>query len=365
MTEPRPIESASETSLLPISTVRFGWWLFLSAEMMMLAGVIGASLVLRSGLSENAWPQPSWVKSHWCIGMVTIVLLLSICWFLRQAQKSPTAPTDGQSKNLPWVTFALVFAIFCLSVIGLDYQSKISLGLFPNRQLPKVHGKSDLDYLSGVTTSTNDQIARLEQEAKRDSVVNRKLEQWKLIRDGLVMWTRQKIGRSNEPDMRKLSLAQLADQIYRTRPDPRLQKFTQDESEEVTQRLTKAEASWKNLGTDQTVASETLKQKIGQLRKRMLYLESLVDIEHPIRQLMKRELPKVIPGGPTWIANYWLLTGFLVIQLTFGTISLVFLVFRSPLQRPDSQLDTLQNVTAFWYFMALTGIIVSCLVWIF
>lgn len=331
---------------------------------MMLAGVIGASWVLKSGLPNGAWPEPSWVKSHWCIGTVTIALLLSICWFMWQAQKTSSASVKGTSNGLPWVTFALVFAVFCLSVIGLDYQSKISLGLFPNRQQPNVYGKSDLDYLSSVSKRADDQIASLEQETERDSVANRKLEQWKLIRDGLITWTRQKVGRSDDPGMRTLSLAQFANHIYSTRLDPRLQKFEKDESTEVAQRLVVAKAKSKNLEADETVAKETYQREIDLLQKRMIYLESFADVEHPIRQQMKHELPKVIPSGPTWIANYWLLTGFLVIQLTLGTISLVFLSVRSPAKISENQPDTLQNVTAFWYFIAAAGIILSVLVWI-
>ena len=173
MTDPKPATIKRGERLLPISNRRFGWWLFLSAGMMMFAGVIGASLVLRSGLPQDQWPQPSWVKSHWCIGMVTIVLLLSVCWFLWREQKNRAAAleqTADSGQRFPWIICALAFAAFAISVIGLDYQSKIKLGLFPSRTQPMVHGKADLNYLSSVSARANDQIAVLEQESDRDSI---------------------------------------------------------------------------------------------------------------------------------------------------------------------------------------------------
>jgi heme/copper-type cytochrome/quinol oxidase subunit 3 len=79
---------------------------------------------------------------------------------------------------------------------------------------------------------------------------------------------------------------------------------------------------------------------------------------------MRKSLPKVIPGGPAWIANYWLLTGFLSVELLIGTCLLATLLLREPLDASIAYSDRLQNVTTFWCFVALTGIIVATLVWI-
>jgi len=332
--------------------------------MMMLAGVIGASFVLRSGLPASEWPQPSWVKSHWCIGMVTIVLLLSICGCLWKEQRSRSA-TNQEATNtanrFPWIAFALAFAAFSICVIGLDYQSKISLGLFPNGVQPMVHAKADLNYLSNVSTVANGVIASLEQQTKPDSQTQQKLDRWKLIRGGLIEWTRRKVGRSGDPAMRKLSLHQMADQIYRTRPDSRLTKFAQDETAETTQQLESDRTKLKESESENAVAIQSLKQSIQWLQQRQQYLQAFADPKNPIRDSMRQSLPKVIPGGPTWIAYYWLLTGFLSAQLIVGTGLLGLLILRKP-QGTNS--DSLQNVTACWYFIAATGIIVSLLVWI-
>ena len=337
--------------------------------MMMFAGVIGASLVLRSGLPQNEWPQPSWVKSHWCIGMVTIVLLLSVCWFLRRELKNCRAesvePIADSTNRFPWVAFALAFAAFSISVIGLDYQSKIKLGLFPSRTQPMVHGKPDLNYLSNVSAVANDWISSLEQLPDPDSLTRRKLTQWKLIRSGQIEWTRRKVGRTGDPNMRALTLAQLADQIYPTQPDPRLAKFAQDETAETNQQLQTTKANLKSINTDDQVATQQGKQALDRLQQRLSYLEAATNEEDSIRNVMRESLPKVIPGGPTWIANYWLLTGFLSAELLIGTCLLVLLLLKKPSQASVTTPETLQNVTAFWYFVALTGIIVSCLVWIF
>ncbi|MDA8563695.1 hypothetical protein N9L06_04500 [Mariniblastus sp.] len=357
----------SDERLIPISTTRFGWWLFLSAELMMFAGVIGASMVLRSGVPASEWPEPSWVKSHWCIGMVTIVLLLSIGWLLRRAikqrrqQKQLAASAEETSHRLPWIAFAIACSVFSAVVIGLDYQSKISLGLFPSRTQPNVYAAADLDYLSGVTARANAQIAVLEQKTDRDSIEDRKLKQWKLIRDGMINWTRRTVGRSDDPNMRELSLAQLANQIYPTRADPRLAKFAQDETAEVTQRLSLANERLKSLSPDETIAKQSGQQEINQLQQRLLFMKFVADVDHPLQPLVKYALPKVIPGGPTWIANYWLLTGFLLIHQVIGVSLLVVLVLR---KSDEASADTLQNVTAFWYFVVITGIITASLVWI-
>ena len=320
----------------------------------MFAGVIGASMVLRSGLPSEQWPEPSWIKSHWCIGMVTIVLLLSIGWFLRQAEKQlrrqhqQAASSEETSHRKPWLVFAIAFSAFGLFVIGLDYQSKISLGLFPSRTQPSVYAEADLEYLSAVTARANAQIASLEQVIDRDSIEDRKLDQWKLIRGGMINWTRQTVGRSDDPNMRELSLAQLANQIYPTQADPRLAKFAQDETDEVTQRFSLANDRLKNLSPDETIAKQSGQHEIDQLQQRLLFVKSVADVDHPIQSLIKYDLPKVIPGGPTWIANYWLLTGFLLVHQIVGTSLLAWLILR---KSDDDHAGTLQNVTAFWYFV--------------
>ena len=367
MSEPNPAAIARDERLLPISNQRFGWWLFLSAGMMMFAGVMGASLVLRSGLPASEWPQPSWVKSHWCIGMVTIVLLLSICWFLWREQKNRAGSTDksdSPAPRFPWIIFALVFAAFSISVIGLDYQSKLKLGLCPNRTQPMVYAKPDLNYLSSVSAVANDRLASLEQLPDPDSLTRRKLKQWRLIRDGSIEWTRRKIGLSDDPTMRTLSLNQLANQIYSTRPDSRLAKFAQDEKAEAVQQLETAKAKLIEIGTDDPVVAQSTNQSIDRLQSRLSYFEAMADTDNSIRDVMRESLPKVIPGGPTWIANYWLLTGFLSVELLIGTCLLAFLLLQKPPEASAAPSDSLQNVTAFWYFVAATGIIVATLVWI-
>ncbi len=356
--------------LLPISNRRFGWWLSLSVGMMMFAGVLGASIVLRSGVPANEWPEHSWVKSHWCIGMVTIVLLLSVCWFLWREQKNrkgSAEETIDQPNRFPWVAFALAFALFSICVIGLDFQNKIELGLFPNRTKPTVYGEPDLRYLSGVSAVANERIASLEQLSTSDSRVNQNLSQWKLIRSGLIEWTRQKVGRAENPIMKTLSLEQLADQIYRTKPDSRLEKFALDETAELNRELNVAQTKIMELKSREildAVAIASLQQTIDLNQQRLQYLDAFADDENSIHDVMHTALPKVIPSGPTWIANYWLLTGFLAVQLVIGTCLLVVLFLSSRRPATAACLDTLQNVTAFWYFVAGTGIMVSALVWI-
>lgn len=338
--------------------------------MMMFAGVMGASFVLRSGVPANDWPQSSWVKSHWCIGMVTIVLLVSVCWCLWKEQRGRAGSreeTVNQSNRFPWVTCALGFAAFCISVIGLDYQSKIELGLFPNRIQPTVHSEPDLKYLSNVSAVANDRIASLEESTAPDPRTNQKLSQWKLIRGGLIEWTRRKVGRTDDPIMKTLSLGQLADQIYRTRPDPRLEKFALDETAELNRDLEAAQTKMtelKSLESPDAVTVTSLQQSIDQKQQRLQYLDAFADGQNSIHDVMHAALPKAIPNGPTWIADYWLLTGFLSIQLIIGTSLLVVLFFSNRSQAIAGCSDTLQNVTAFWYFVAGTGIIVSALVWI-
>ena len=338
--------------------------------MMMFAGVLGASFVLRSGVPANEWPEHPWVKSHWCIGMVTIVLLLSVCWFLWKEQKNHEGSAEesvNQSNRFPWVVFAIVFSAFGISVLGLDFQSKIELGLFPNRTKPMVHGEPDLRYLSSVSAVANERIASLEQLSSSDSRMNQKLSQWKLIRSGLIEWTRRKVGRADNPIMKTLSLDQLADQIYRTQPESRLEKFALDETAELNRELDAAQTKMtelKSLEIPNAVAIASLQQSIDQKQQRLQYSDAFADDENSIHDVMHKALPKVIPSGPTWIANYWLLTGFLSVQLLIGTCLLVVLFFSNRRSATVACSDTLQNVTAFWYFLAGTGIIVSSLVWI-
>jgi heme/copper-type cytochrome/quinol oxidase subunit 3 len=355
-----------DNQLLPISTNQFGWWLLLSAQMMMFAGVIGSSCVLRSGVPAERWPEPSWVKSHWCIAMVTIVLLTLICWFLTRAKQHPAVDAQGNAVGLPWKAFALACAAMNLCVVGLDLQSKTSLGLVPSRDRAMVYDRADLSYLSAVSAAANDRVAVLEtnQTSEAEPTSARQLERWKVVRDGLITWTRQTVGRSDDPMMRELSLAGMADQIYRTNPDPRLAKFADDEAADAENRLQTAEAELEAMGKDEETQKQILTQEINWLRQRLSYLDSISDEDNPVQELMKQYLPKVISGGPTWISNYWLLTGFLFLQLLVGSCLLAAVSIRREDFDDSKKMISLQNVTAYWYFVAATGIIVSVLVWI-
>ena len=164
--------------------------------------------------------------------------------------------------------------------------------------------------------------------------------------------------------MGTLSLNQLADQIYSTAPDSRLAKFAEDEKAEIVGQLETANVDLNKIEAEDPAATQAMTQSIDRLQQRLNFLDAIADEENSIHDAMGDSLPKVIPGGPTWIANYWLLTEFLSIELLIGTCLLALLLLQKPQDAYFANSDTLQNVTAFWFFIAITGIIVATLVWI-
>ena len=108
-----------------ISNARLGLMMFIGAEVMFFAGLIGAFLVLR--LSSEVWPPPSQPRLPvWITGFNTLVLLgsgVAMHW------ASLAARLRDQVRLCVWLPAAAVLGALFLCIQGYEWVRLIGFGL--------------------------------------------------------------------------------------------------------------------------------------------------------------------------------------------------------------------------------------------
>lgn len=108
-----------------ISNARLGLMMFIGAEVMFFAGLIGAFLVLR--LSSEVWPPPAQPRLPvWITGFNTLVLLVS---GLAMHRASLAARLRDQVRLSGWLLTTAVLGALFLCIQGYEWVRLIGFGL--------------------------------------------------------------------------------------------------------------------------------------------------------------------------------------------------------------------------------------------
>ncbi len=108
-----------------ISNARLGLMMFIGAEVMFFAGLIGAFLVLR--LSSEVWPPPSQPRLPvWITGFNTVVLL---CSGLAVHRASLAARLRDPLRLSGWLLATAVLGALFLCIQGYEWVRLIGFGL--------------------------------------------------------------------------------------------------------------------------------------------------------------------------------------------------------------------------------------------
>ena len=365
-------------SAIPVSNGKIAMWLFLSTEMMFFVALIASYFVLRMGAAD--WPTQETTHVKPLIGIVnTVILLLSgvaISVAVRSMQK------ENPSAAKRWVIIAMVLGTAFLGVKSYEYYTKISHGLYPRGERSLVYDSANVQYLGGLSKEIKTQIGQFEGRVDEEDQQELLLR----IQSGMINWTQQKVGSSNDPLMQRMALKTLAYQISPTGDGQSFKKYLQDEqkelateSEKLSSQITDAEAQLKTAQDELRSlqeADDKDRDKISEATKRATELTTLVSLtkkqSRPIADRLKAfeefgdlptginehhslSLPIVIPGGNTWVNTYYLLTGFHALHIVAG---IVLLLITLCLRLDRSRLPLMENIKLYWYFVDFVWLLI-------
>jgi cytochrome c oxidase subunit 3 len=391
--------------------------LFLSTEIMFFTALIGTYIVLRFGVPEGSWPSPQEVRViEWLGALNTFVLICSSVTIVF-AMESAKQGLAGRAKQ--WLLATFLLGCVFLGIKAYEYNSKFEHGIYPQSPRSLLYDRADLNYLAGVKASADAQILALEQgktaaasnASKATSAVQgahsgEALDRLILIRAGLIQWTQEKVGQTDNPMMRELALKSLAHQIAPHGKDERIDTYLagemievngalavlQVEKKDIDQQVSDLqkeieelnEAESKALAEDGETSGKPTNQELleaktksamdaaaesSRLNDLIVPLQARVDamnefgmIEDGINEHFHLKLPMVIPSGNTWANTYFLLTGFHAFHVFAGLVA--FLVLMT-LRLDAARAGVLENVGLYWHFVDIVWIFLFPLLYLF
>jgi len=420
---------------LPISNGKLALWLFLSTEIMFFTGLIGTYIVLRFGAPEGTWPSPGEVHVAEWIGAVNTFVLLCSSVTIVMAFENAKQNLPGAAKKWLWATIA--FGCLFLGIKGYEYASKYSHGIYPRYPHSLMYDRADLSFLSGVQLETSQllraslaesegaKVAAFDDRSYRPNRVSQgspsgitnvafetvgpemtTAEQLQLIQSGLVKWTEEKVGRSDDPLMQKLAIEGLAYQIYPRAFEPdqaaRIKKYLSDEGaetklrleelsgevEQIQQKLKNAQIEMKafresSAKLEDGEAKQAAAKELAKLKKstdaitlettrltverdfvagRIKATETFQPDQGGINEHHHLKLPMVIPSGNTWANTYFLLTGFHALHVLIGLVIFLCIV---PMRLDSARSGLVENVGLYWHFVDIVWIFLFPLIYLF
>ena len=379
---------------LPIPNGKLAVWLFLSTEIMFFAALIGTYIVFRFGAPEGTWPTPHAVHlKEWLGALNTTVLICSsitIVFALEAARK------DHAAAAKKWMLATLLLGCGFLGVKAYEYYDKFQHGIFPSPVGSKMHDRSDVYYLSEVGEKVKTLLSR-----KESSQQEQRTEELRLIQSGLVNWTQQKAGTTDDPMMKQAALDAFA---YEINPGfgnhERIEKYLSDEKAELAARRVELnnsiEADNEKLESVQVEISELLGELKAQTEKDpniQKAIDTNSEIAKPITQsltasnreldrindrlavihdfhdeaggqakLEQYDLPFVLPGGNSWANTYFLLTGFHALHVLVGIVAFLILL---PMRLGASVAGAIENVALYWHFVDIVWIFLFPMLYLF
>ena len=376
--EPAVAAAKQYQSAIPVSNSKIAMWLFLSTEMMFFVALIASYFVLRMGAVD--WPTHETTHVKPLIGIInTVILLLSgvaISVAIRSIQK------EKPSAAKRWVLVAIALGTAFLGVKSFEYYTKISRGLYPRGERSLVYDQANVQYLGGLSKEIKTQIGQFEGRVDEEDHQELLLR----VQSGIVNWTQQKVGSSNDPLMQEMALKTLAHQIHPIGDGQRFSKFLKDEQKELASEHEKLSLQLASAETQLKTAQDELRAlqeadpkdsgKIAEVTKQAAELTTLVsqtkkqsrpildrlesyedfgDLKAGINEHHNLKLPIVIPGGNTWVNTYYLLTGFHALHIVAG---LVLLLITLCLRLDRSRLPLMENIKLYWYFVDFVWLLI-------
>ena len=223
---------------VPVRPGKLAVWLFLSTEIMFFTALIGTYIVLRFGAPAGSWPSPHSVQLiEWVGALNTFVLICSsvtIVFALENAKR------DLPARAKRWLLLTMLLGLTFLGIKAFEYTAKFSHGIYPQTPRSLIYDRPDVNYLAGLKANLNSEIRDLEKtmQAKDMPGGERRLETLYLLQLGMVGWTEQKVGTTDDPNMKRFAIDALAHQIYPLagdRDDQRISSYLASESVEVKQ----------------------------------------------------------------------------------------------------------------------------------
>ncbi|MCH2177961.1 MAG: cytochrome c oxidase subunit 3 [Mariniblastus sp.] len=401
---------------MPMSRGKLAIWLFLSTEIMFFTALIGTYIVLRFGAPEGSWPTPAQVGVMEWLGAINTFVL--ICSSVTIVFAYESAKSDRIRAARGWLLVTTLLAFGFLGVKGIEYASKYSHGLYPQSPRSLLHDRSDVYYLSHFSLQLKQRIAELEdQKTPTDHHDPATLETLYLIQSGMLNWTENKVGVSNDPNMKRLALESFAHQIHPLADRPDIDKYLADERadlEEQQQTIapqfsdleSKLEAAQKQISQlsdsiaklesnrkskpnvngdfpppteieqknkaqledaektakDATESISLLKQQMNPIERRLEAQSRFNQFEDGINEHFHLKLPMVIPNGNTWANTYFMLTGFHALHVVIGIF--VFLILL-PLELDRKRAKVMENVGLYWHFVDIVWIFLFPMIYLF
>ncbi len=410
-------QSSSRTGLryepaVPVSRGKLAVWIFLSTEIMFFTGLIGTYIVLRFGVPDGSWPSPQAVGLVEWIGALNTFVL--ICSSLTIVMAVEAAKSGSPFSAKQWLLATILLGSTFLGIKAYEYQTKFAHGIYPRFPRSLLYDRPDINYLAGLKADLGQQILASENrpttEAGRFTSFNpfhtrqtNQLTDLELIQSGLVQWTQQKVGRTDDPQMKRLAIASLAWQIYPLGGDADIETYLTNEQVEtretlelLTTQLTTAKIQSSQIGeelsqlqaaatvvnSDQDQSApltEQLTEKKAQsiaaaaevirlrdlgrpYENRIAAMEKFGHLGPGINQQFHLKLPMVIPSGNTWVNTYFLLTGLHALHVVGGLIALVVLL---PISLGTGRAGMLENVGLYWHFVDVVWIFLFPLIYLF
>ena len=375
--------TGSPQSAIPVANSKLAMWLFISTEVMFFGALIASFVVMR--FASDQWPSHEQVHVVWWIGLInTVILLLSgitVSWAAK-------AVANDESNNArKWILVSIILGVAFLSVKGFEYSEKITKGIYPRGQRSLVFERPDIGYLAGVAKETKSRIA--DYETQPDSLDKQEL--LFRINSGLIDWTQQKVGSTDDELMKQMAIRLLAHQIYPVDGDDvDFQKYLADEKHELQAtkadidiQLGSAEDNLREIQSSLKLIQEgedsdestrleksatELTQTISRLKKQSKPIETRLDsidefgdLTTGINSEHELRLPIVIPGGNVWLNAYYLLTAFHALHVIVGVVLLFGLIF---FRLTSQNLVAVENVSLYWHFVDLVWLIIFPLLYL-
>jgi cytochrome c oxidase subunit 3 len=408
---------------VPVSNGKLAIWLFLSTEIMFFTGLIGTYIVLRFGAAT--WPTPHEVHVvEWLGALNTFVLICSSVTIV--------FALEAAKKNLParakqWLLATLVLGCLFLAVKGVEYSSKFSHGIFPQFPRSLLYDRADMNYLSGlklnlrkeIGAATTSQTLPAAGVSNGESATESQLELLQSIQSGLVQWTEMKVGRTGDPNMKRLALETLACQIY---PDTfsessksDIRNYLVNETAEIEQakltlqsdieasnaallviqreivelneqqsaikqspetedeteladrkakiaKLTKTISEKQKPASTLTADITRMTTELTPINNRLAALAQFESLDEGVNELRHLKLPMVIPSGNTWTNTYFLMTGFHAIHVLGGLIAFLVIL---PMRLDRIRAGIVENIALYWHFVDIVWIFLFPLLYLF
>lgn len=402
--------SPAAPSMPELTPGRFGMWVFLSTEIMLFAGCIGAVLILRISSLEQGWPSAASMGTDLVKGLANTVLLIVSGLTATAAVKNAVANRAGAAKTLLLLTLVLGSAFIVVKFT--EYRHKYRLGLLSLSSSQNVFDKADRNYLSAVDSALSRHISRLEQLKESrplDADEAEHLEWAYRLRSGLTLVVANRIGRGLDPlenqvqldllawqvfphdkelfgrpkeavDLDNLRMVELANEIE-TRSGLARERITlldhqataMEKGDLKTSDSSAVQDGAVNLPADLTAAQwlesrraqqQELKAELASLdrelarvrdRQQVLALIGNDSVHEGINERMSFRLPVAVKNGQAWQSSWLLLSGIHGLHVLGGLVAFLFFLPATLNARTASSLGV---VVLYWQFVDVVWLLI-------